>query len=86
MYCCTIAKKFAIMGLPFFDAHVFKPWNAKKALDMALAFFNANALRALVFEMLKRFYFIILKLILSILLSYFTTPLTSQFLFLYTIH
>ena len=25
LYCSTIAKKFAIMGLPFFDAHVFKP-------------------------------------------------------------
>ena len=34
------------MPLPFFDVDDFKVINAKFSLDMALAFFNANALRS----------------------------------------
>ena len=44
---CTvanIAKNLQYLPLPFFDADDFKVINAKFSLDMALAFFNANAL------------------------------------------
>ena len=40
----SIAKNLQYLPLPFFDVDDFKVINAKFSLDMALAFFNANAL------------------------------------------
>ena len=43
----SIAKNLQYLPLPFFDVDDFKGINAKFSLDMALAFFNANALTRL---------------------------------------
>ena len=40
----SIAKNLQYLPLPFFDVDDFKVINAKFSLDIALAFFNANAL------------------------------------------
>ena len=40
----SIVKNLQYLPLPFFDVDDFKVINAKFSLDMALAFFNANAL------------------------------------------
>ena len=41
----SIAKNLQYLPLPFFDVDDFKVINAKFSLNMALAFFNANALK-----------------------------------------
>ena len=43
----SIAKNLQYLPLPFFDVDDFKVLNAQFSLDMALAFFNANALTML---------------------------------------
>ena len=44
LHCSSIAKNLQYLPLQFFDVDDFKAANAKFPLDMALAFFNANAL------------------------------------------